>query len=213
MIMKKRENKLLETEMNKGDNAFARINATNVALSVIAFICLVMYFQIGKFLEDYRVVLLFPGLADEAEISGNKVSERYLMMAAEFVTSNYVSVSPATVDTEFSAILSLAHPTRYTDMQKKLDENARQVKELKTVTMYGDVNWSKGMALQALPASRYKSVVGAHTLTFEIGRSIFIGTGGEAPDTRRNIIELDYVVEKGRFWLLDIRLENTRASL
>lgn len=211
--MNKKENKFLETELNKGDSAFARVNATNVVLSVIAFIFLVMYFQNEKILEDYRTVIVFPALADESEITGNKASERYLMMAAEFVTSNYVSVTPATVDVEFSAILSLVHPTRFSDMQKRLDENAKQVKELKTVTMYGDVNWGKGMAQEALPSSKYKPVIGAMSLSFEIGRSIFVGSGPEEPDNRRNIVVLDYVIEKGRFWLLDIRLETTRATL
>lgn len=209
-MTKGKENKLLETEMTASDNAFAQNKMLKVILTVIGIIGTAIYFQLADLKDSYRAVIHFPGTEETAEITGNKASERYLMMAAEFVTGVYMGATPATVDREYSALLMLVHPSRYGAMQERLAKEAKQLKQLQTVSVYGDVDWGSGFRQVADTSGQYGSLAHVNTLTFNVARSIFVGSDSEQ---ERRTVSMDYVIENGRFWLLDIRVEKNLETI
>lgn len=204
----KRRHGLLKTEMSESDNIFAENKLLKFTLFVVVVFGWYFYGELSDIRDDYRAVIHFPGSEEAAEISGKKASERYVMMAAEFFTSCRFSATPATVDREYSAILQFVHPTQYGRMQKELAEDAEKLRSLKTVSTYGDVLWGDGFT-QTEIQTEYGNLTPVYRVTFDIGRSIYVGSA--APDEpERRTMAMDYIIENGRFWLLDLKVERKR---
>lgn len=210
---KNQKNGLLDTEMTKSDNAFAQNKMLKVMLGVIGVIGIAIYFQVAELKDSYRAVIQFPMDSETAEVTGRDASERYLMMAAEFFSALYFSATPATVDNEFSALLRFVHPTRFGVMQERLEKEAARLKELKTASTYGDVDWSRGFKKIAYTGKEYNGITHANTLRFDVARSVFVGALSEPAEIENRTMSIDYVVENGKFYLLDIKLEEKKDAL
>lgn len=204
---------LLETEMTASDNAFAQNKMLKIILGVIGVIGVAIYFQVAELKDSYRTVIQFPMDVESAEISGRDASERYLMMAAEFFTGVYFSATPTTVDSEFSVLLRFVHPTRYGVMQERLEKEAARLKELKTASTYGDIDWSRGFKKVAYTGDEYPGLPHVNTLKFDVSRSVFVGAMSEPADIENRTMSISYVVEGGKFFLLDILLEEKKDVL
>lgn len=207
------KNNLLDTEMTASDNAFAQNKMLKVILGVIGVIGVAIYFQVAELKDSYRTVIQFPMDVEGAEISGRDASDRYLMMAAEFITSVYFSATPATVDSEFSVLMRFAHPTRYGVLQERFEKEASRLKELKTASTYGDIDWSRGFKKVAYVGDKYRGVSHVNTLRFDVSRSVFVGALSEPAEIENRTMAVDYVVENGKFYLLDLTLEDRKDAL
>ena len=198
-----------ETEMSDSDNLYSQNRLLKTLLFVVVIFGGYVYAKLVDIEEGFRAVIQFPGSEETAEISGNKASERYIMMAAEFFTSLRFSATPATVDREYSAIMQFVHPARYGQMQKELDEDAEALKALKTVSTYGDVVWGEGFTQKEIRETTYGNLMPVFRVTFKVARSIYVGSSfPEEPEYR--VMTMDYVIENGRFWLLNLKVEKNR---
>lgn len=207
-----KKDSLLDTELAKSDSVFAENKALKIILIVIGIIGVSLYMKVSDLEHSYRAVIHFPGSEEAAEIKGRSASDRYIMMAAEFFASTYFSATPATVDRQFSAIMTFVHPTRHGDLQTRLNDEADKLKRLKTVSTYGSVDWGRGFTQEYI--REYKNVSHSYRVRFDIARSIFVGaSGGHPEDIERRSMAMDYVIENGRFWLLDLRVESRSDSL
>lgn len=204
---------LLDTEMTSSDNAFAQNKMLKIMLGVIGVIGIAIYFQVAELKDSYRTVIQFPMDVEGAEISGRDASDRYLMMAAEFFCSVYFASSPTTVDSEFSALLRFVHPTRFGAVQERLEKEAARLKELKTASTYGDINWSRGFKKIAYTGSEYRGLTHVNTLRFDVSRSIFVGAISEPAEIENRTMSINYVIEGGKFYLLDFILEERKDAL
>jgi len=86
---KKKKKSLLDTEMFNGDGVFAENKLIKAVLVVLCFIALVIHYDIAELKDSYRAIIHFPGSNEAAELTGNKASERYILLAAEYFSSNY----------------------------------------------------------------------------------------------------------------------------
>lgn len=204
----------LKSELNENDNLTSSNRMLKTALLVCSFGFLINYFQIAAIREQSVTTLVFPQTAESIEFKGNEVSERYLMMAMEYLTSNYFSVSPATVKIEFSNVLRMVHPKRFGVIQERLDSEAQKILDLKTVSMFGDVDWSKGILKLSPESNKYPDIPNAVKVSVGVSRSIYVGSLSDNPaEVEDRILSLEYVVENGRLWLLDLYQETNRATL
>jgi conjugal transfer pilus assembly protein TraE len=203
----KSQSKLFATEIYAGDNAFVENKLLKVVLVIIGLVGIINYFQVANLIDTSRTVIVFPGHAETAEITGTRASDRYIMFAAEFVAGLYFGATPATVDREFSVLLTLVHPSRFGEMQARLDEEAERLKSYKTLSIHGDVDWSQGFEDTEYQSSTYANLRHVHRLKFTGSRSIYVGANDQESARESRIIVFDYVIENGRFYLLDINLE------
>lgn len=210
---KKKNEKFFDDELSKTDKYFASYKFMKFVVIFFGIGWLINYMEIADLKDSYRAVINFPGSEETAEIEGREASERYVMMAAEFFTSCYTSATPATVDREFSAILQFTHPTRFGVMQERLNEEAEKLKRLKTVTMYGDVDWARGFSKQEIRTGEYGALAPVFRIKFDVARSIYVGSGEVPDEIERRTMAMDYVVENGRFHLLDLQMEERSDSL
>jgi len=200
----------LDTEMTSSDNIFAQNKLLKALLVVVLIFGSYFYVMLADIKDDYRGLILFPGSEETAEIQGKQASQRYIMMAAEFFTSSRYSATPGTVDREYSAILQFVHPTQYGRMQKELAEDAATLKALKTVSIYGDVVWGEGFTQTEIRDQSYGSLTPVFRVTFDVARSIYVGSSETPEEVENRTMAMDYIIENGRFWLLDLKVEKKR---
>ena len=208
------KNHVIDTELNKEDSVFAENKLLKLVLIVFAILGYLIYSKVSKLEDGYRAVITFPGSAEDMEVTGTRVSDRYLMMACEFFASNYFSATPATVDQDYSAILRFVHPTQFGVMQERLDKEAKKLKDFKTTSIYGDIDWTRGFKTESYRGNKkYPGGISIKTVRFDVARSIYVGAATEAAGIENKTMAIDYTIENGRFWILDLSLEEKRAAL
>lgn len=195
----------VSTEFTNENNVFIENKLLKAVCVFIAIVSGVNYLSLQDLKEDYRSMLSFPTTLESMEMTGSTVDQRYLMMAVEFVTGTWFAATPSTAEKQHSIILTMVHPTQYDTLKQRFRKRATLISQLKTTSIYGNVDWSRDFTLST-PEPDVISFYGVDNLkkiSFSATRKIFVGRNVE-DNTGVASIDIFYTVEHGRWWLVDI---------
>ncbi|EDK1561890.1 TraE/TraK family type IV conjugative transfer system protein [Enterobacter hormaechei] len=201
---KKKVNKNTSEAMNN----FQRSTSENKFIKVMLFITVLSsaltYNEVNQLAERQQTVLVpYGAKSSEMLITGESASTGYMRQIGRLLVSDYGSVSKASVDNRFADLLSLAWPDRVEDLRVKLNERAKYFKQFNSVSHSMELAAEQPMAIITNPEISYKTdAKNKYRYTFTVEQRKIIGEVAHPVETRK--MKIDYTIQDGRFWLLDI---------
>lgn len=190
-------------------NSFQRSLSENKFIRLMLFITVLLtaftYHKVDQ-LETRQTTIIIPygSKSSEMLITGESASTSYMRQIGRLIVSDYGSVSKASVDQKFADLLSLVWPDRIEAMRTKLNERAKYFKQFNTVSQSLELSLDQPMAIVTNPADiNYQTnAKNRYRYTFGVEQRKFIGESARPVETMK--MRIDYTIEDGRIWLLDI---------
>ena len=209
----------VSSEVFEGDNAFAERTIWKFVGVVSLLACLANLYILTEIKDSAPTHLLPMGSIDPSfggevtayTITAKRASNNYLRQIGTDIAQNYYAATPASARIQHNFLLSTVHPTRYTTLRDRWNKRAVQLEELKTAAIYGQIDWSRPLRHEFLPTQEYPGLKEPQSITITAQRIIFIGSSGAPAERKPTDLVIEYVIENGRFWLLDIKEEKTRV--
>lgn len=201
----------LDTEVSAADSEAAKNRLFKFLLAILVAGLYALYYEVASIQSNTKTIIQFPQGSESAEIGYDDANDRYLMMVSEFFAATFFGVSPATVEQEFSLVLSFSHPTTYQTLKAKLESIRDDLILMKTLSSYGDVDWSRKQSKQLLRDHEYIVKNNVYVMKVAVSRSLFIGTNDLGERKDHKTLAIEYTIENGRFYILDLRVEKLRV--
>lgn len=163
------------------------------------------YHKVNQLEQNEKVVIIpYGAKSSEMLVTGESASTGYMRMFARLVISDYGSVSRASVDNKFAEILSLVYPDRTEAIRAKLNERAKYFKQFNSVSQIMEIQDDQPMQIIENPEGvNYKtSAKVKYRFEFSVEQKKIIGDKTQPSETQK--FKIDYTLENGRIWILDI---------
>lgn len=191
---KKRRVLRISRYIQSTSNLFTENKLLKVGLIVLLVMQADLHFSIKSQLENQRTVLVTPW-GEQASVTGEAADQAYLRMMARYITSLKGTTSASSAGSQMAELLALVHPSVY---DERKSEWAKVVKTLEKYPYVSHVASLRNNAEIEVISTKEK-----HTMKYLANSVRFVGKDAKPP---RNVeYEVDYLVESGRFWLLDVR--------
>lgn len=158
-------------------------------------------------LSKQQTVVIVPYGAKSADllITGESASTGYIKMLSRLIVADWGTVSKASVDDKSAELLGLVYIDRVEEMRKKLNDRAKYFKQFNTISQSMEIASEQRFTITENPQGRLyeTSAKTIYQLEFTAVKTKYIGTVVKAPETVT--FKIDYTVEAGRFWILDIQ--------
>ncbi|CSX09956.1 hypothetical protein FP371_24375 [Citrobacter freundii] len=175
-------------------------------LIVVTMIVSGLTYQKVNQLETKQKVVIVPYGAKSSEmlVTGESASTGYMRMFARLIITDYGSVSRASVDNKFAEILSLVYPDRVEALRVKLNERAKYFKQFNSVSQIMEIQDDQPMQIIENPegANYETSAKVKYRFEFSVEQKKIIGEKTQPSETQK--FKIDYTLEDGRIWILDI---------
>jgi conjugal transfer pilus assembly protein TraE len=182
----------------------AKFNRAALIASVI--ISALTYQKVDK-LETKQTTVIVPYGAKTSDllITGESASSEYMRMLLRLMVADYGTVSKATIDSKFSALLGLVYVDRAEAMRVKLNERAKYFKQFNTVSQLMELLPDQPIIITENPEGiNYKTAARKkYRIQFSVEQRKIIGDEAKPSETQK--LYIDYTVSEGRFWILDIQ--------
>lgn len=192
--------------MNDTQKSSTEKKQNRILLILAVVMCALNYQKISS-LEKKQTVVIVPYGAKSGDllITGESASTGYIKMLARLIITDWGTVSKATVDDKASELLSLVYIDRVEPMRKKLNEHAKYFKQFNTISQSMEILNDQKFTITENPDGREYSTSAKkiYRLEFAVEQTKYVGTVVKPAETKRLVI--DYTVDSGRFWILDIQ--------
>ncbi|MFO1259327.1 MAG: TraE/TraK family type IV conjugative transfer system protein [Gammaproteobacteria bacterium] len=178
--------------LQSSSNAFAENRLLKICLVLIVGLTIVNTIQIRGAIGRERTVIMPTGVGYAFEISGNTANDEYFKQMARYVINLYGSIDASNVHAKFNELLMMVHPTRHGALRDELLAREKDFLRYASVAQHLSLKENEALRIQ----NNNKMVVRV------IKESI---VGSEI--TRRAEVDymIEFVMEHGRFWLMDIK--------
>ncbi len=191
--------------MNDQQRLLAEKKKDRIFTYVILGICAINYFNTSKALDNSRTVISPFGSVDSGDywVTATNASDSYIGRLAQLVLSYYSIVSPASVDNSYNVLLSMTHPLRSEFMRGKLEERKTKIKNFTTVSFTSEINSDRAISITKNAKVDYPH--GKESI-FRVMISVTNKQiiGNKVNDAETSTLTIDYIIENGKFWLMDI---------
>lgn len=186
-----------------GDNAAAEKKTTKMILLCILFAAGVIAKSVVDLKDEIRTVIMPSWTTESMQIRGTTANQFYLEEMAEYLSHLYGNIGPGDARSKLDMIVRLAHPTQFEVIREKMSERADSIEKLKTTTFHSRLMREKGIYNRTNFKHGYSGVKreDVQQLQFSVNRTAVIDGNPERPDMQH--YSVDFVIEKGRFYLLD----------
>jgi conjugal transfer pilus assembly protein TraE len=149
--------------------------------------------------HSVRTIVVPFGSRHDLQIVGNEPSEDYLRGMTRNVVSLFGTFTAGTIQQQFDELLTLVHPSKYTEIRDALRGVEKEVKTFNTLAF---AMYPRSDA----PIKRYRNRIEVPT-----SRIRYLG---QATRREEGTLVIDYLVEQGRFWITGLKfiLPNTPAN-
>ncbi|WP_042857958.1 TraE/TraK family type IV conjugative transfer system protein [Dickeya sp. NCPPB 3274] len=199
------KNKKTTIALNDQQRAIAEKKKDRIILYIILGLCAVNYYNNSKALQNSRIVVSPFGAVDSGDywVTAVTASDAYVGRMAQLVLSYYNIVSPSTVERSYTSLLSMTHPLRAEAMRQKLEERKNKVKNFTTVSFTSEIVPDKSISITTNTRVDYDHArLPVFRAVINVTNKKIIGSIVEQPES--SVLVIDYVIENGRWWLMDI---------
>ena len=172
------------------DNVFAESRLLKFLFLVMAVVTVLNYQTAKNATNDRRTVVIPLVASGEIWVTGNTVSEDYLVAMARIITSAVGTYTAASARKQFNEVLALIHPSRHDAVRKRLMELTEEIKKFPSVSSM--VTWVGGN-----PVEKTSDKIIVHALKSRI-------VNGDTTRTEKRKFIIEYKVENGRFWVMNL---------
>lgn len=161
-----------------------------IVIIALVIVIIVEGILINSLFKEKQVVILPPKIEKEFWVAGDKLSTSYLEQVAYYIADRVLSVSPATVDQSFDAILPFltTDPEAVKSIQSSLNLQAKKIKENDIYQIFYPMRFS-------VDEKRHKMYV--EGMLRKMTGSTYIGQ-------EKVILELFFTVKNGRLLITSI---------
>lgn len=155
--------------------------------------------------EQTTIIVPYGAKSSDLIITGESASSEYMRSLLRLIVADFGSVSRATIDSKFSALLSLVYPDRSEAVRIKLNERAKYFKQFNTISQNMELLSDQPISITENPDDlKYNTAAKKkYRIQFTVEQRKIIGEDARPLETQKMYI--DYTVSQGRFWILDIQ--------
>ncbi len=206
--MKFKREKKDTVELNQTDDQIAQ-NRFYKLIMFGLFVLAVVQYNTMQEIKKNQATHLIPFIGQKMVIGADYVDQSFLLEMVKNVNAFYSSATPASAKVQFSQLLPLIYPTEYDRIQEYLNRRASTLENLSSTSIFSSPIWDKPLRNKELTKHPYEILAKADDvykvwrLTYRINRVIL--SNNQQPEIESISMRLDYLVENGRFWILDIK--------
>lgn len=155
--------------------------------------------------KQTTVIVPYGSQTSDMMITGANGNAEYITSLLRLIISDYGSVSKSTIDAKFANLQSMIFPERTEEMRKKLAKRMDYFKSFNTVSEVRELMNEIPRVITENPEKLdYEtSAPKVYRISFTANVRKIIGDqlGPDKPEK----MHVDYVINEGRFWILDIK--------
>ncbi len=145
-------------------------------------------------LKDRVTTIIVPfGMEVEgAYFVGNKPSEKYLLSISRMIINLSGNYTSSGLEFQLDELLKVIHPSKFNQYRDLFRAQVQQISEFREVTHSTHIRYEADI------------MMGDGEIRVPVKRTRFTGL---TKSTDIGIVQISYVIEEGRFWLLDLGFE------
>ena len=202
--------KIVETKrgeaLNKDQKEKAAQKRTQTFIMLIAVMTGMNYYKLDN-LENQQKTFIAPFGSQTGDmwVSGESANTNYITGMLRLIISDYGSISRGTMDAKFSELMSMVYPDRSEGMRQILKKRMERFKSFNTVSEIRELMSEVPRVITENPKD-----VDYKTSAPKIYRVSFMSSvrqviGDSLKPDKPEKMYVDYTIEEGRFWILDIK--------
>lgn len=193
----------VQSFMYQGDNAASENKGIRFVLYGVLIAAGIMAKTMMDMKDEYRAMVIPSWTTESMQVTGTTANQFYLEEMAEYMSHLYGNLSPADARAKLDMLARLAHPTTFEAIKDKFIERVEGIEKLKTTTFHSRLAREKGIFVRKDFRNDYQGVDRAtvQQLQFSVSRTAVIDGIAERPQLQH--FSVDFVIERGRFYLLD----------
>lgn len=182
----------IDTFVQSTSNAFAENRILKICLVLIVGLTVVNTVQIRSAVKREKTIVMPAGIGYTFEISGRSANDEYFKQMARYLINLRGSIDASNVHAKFNELLLMAHPTRHGALRDELMALEKEFVKYASVAQHVTLKEN-----EALTIEDNKKMVVRVTKERIVGNEI----------TRKAEYDymIEFVMEHGRFWLIDIK--------
>jgi conjugal transfer pilus assembly protein TraE len=178
--------------LQASSNAFAENTLLKACFIVMLLATVINTVSMMRIIKNTRTIIIPAGLGFEFEIAGDSANDIYLKRMARYLVELKGNVTAANATEKFNELLSLTHPSRYGALRDQWMRQAQQLKQYPSISYYVTIDENKPI-----------KVVANKTLYVHASKQRIVGQ--EIARKTPLQYRIDFMIEDGRFWLLNIQ--------
>lgn len=176
--------------LQPSSNVFAENRLLKLAFGALIVITLYNGYTVSNLKDTVRTEILPPYSEKRWTISGSDANDEYLADMARYVAQSLGTWNPASVRIQLNELLKLFHPEAYPKYRDRFTRIADQAERYASVSFA--LQWDPGQ-----PIVRKENTLSIHAVRRRI-------TGDAISRTEPIEFLIHFVIESGRFWIMDI---------
>lgn len=176
--------------LQKTSNIFRENLLLKTVVTVLAAGFIVMSWLTHRTMKNQMTVVIPAGMTEKVKVGLNLAGEVYLNRMARYIAGLFLSYTPSSARIQFEQILADVHPRVYNHMRSTLYDLADRIEMADVTTvffpeeiLYHEKNDEKIIEL------------GGYRVQYKHGKAI---------DNTKTAYYITYLMESGRFYILDI---------
>lgn len=198
-------NKKQREELNDTQAILKAVNLNKVLIVGILGFCAVMYKDVTAIKEDQKTILMWPN-GTSSWVTGADVDTTYTRMMTGYLITMWGNISSSTVGAQFGEILKFTHPFYHSELRKKLQKRAEQIKKYKTVTISMKSALGEGSDIKKERLTNHeftKISTPVYKVSYKT-RTNLLYNNKKDPTSNEKTLIFYFTVDNGSSWLLDI---------
>lgn len=177
----------------EGTNVVDDNRILRVLVAIIAIATIFNVYNNYQMSHKQRTVIMPPGVSTtDMWVIDNQASTQYLRVMTEFIARTWGDVNAANAGSQMSLLLGMVHPSVVRDKREEWLERAKKLARYKLVSFYIEI-----------PQNQSMEVLNNSSITIEARRHKVVSRHIE--DTLKVVYTIDYRIENGQFWIIDIK--------
>lgn len=176
--------------LNSYSRVFAKKRFLEIMVVLMLFVQVADYLKLRALQNNWEQIIIPPPAQEPYKLKMQSASNNYLLDMSHYIVNLWGNVSPTSVDDKFEILLSLFHEESYPRYQERLNAIQKEIKRYSTISHTMDLKRPDPI-----------KIVENH-LTIKILRSRIVGATVKPPII--GTLEIDFVIEGGRFKIIDL---------
>lgn len=183
--------KFINHYLQDSSDLFAENKILRYAVALMLIVTLINSVSISN-MKDSIVTHIIPvGAAHNFILSGSTANDDYLKSMSRYITHMVGNLTPATARQQFNELLTLWHPTTYSEYRDRFDKLADSLERYPSVSYH--VVWDGAAPIKKEGDSLRIGVIKKKIVGDTVSRKTALQ------------IEINYVIEDGRFFIVSVK--------
>jgi hypothetical protein len=177
--------------VQEGANIFGENKVLRIAMIAMVMWSAFNSIMLQKALDARTVVLISPDGEVMFELTNTSAGDKYLYRMARYTTFLVGNMTAANARDQLKEVLMMIHPTSYGAFVGHFNTLAKEVERYPNISYVIEINGNKAISIEG------------NTLLIDASRKRLVGD--TVTRKTRLTYEIAFVIEGGRFWIMDIK--------